>query len=248
MTAVSWPINFPDVISGRTVDELQAHPAFAAAKRGDFDAAVEVVNALAENGVLEKLRRDYRRAELLCVYVPSGNALPLAFAEWMSRETGMSICQSVQKCANAPSHTSRGATNRFARRVSFEVRTGHPAPRGKYVLVDDVCTQGGTISELRQFVIGHGGRVMGVAALSHTDSTAMSNGRRLAPTADTLDEIEARHGLANVGRILGRFGIYGGNAGAMTESELRLVLRYDTLDAFEREIQAERRGATVRRI
>ena len=56
-----------------------------------------------------------------------------------------------------------------------------------YFLVDDFVGQGGTLANLRGFILHHGGHVVGAITL-----TGRGDSAKLALTADTLESLAAR--------------------------------------------------------
>jgi hypothetical protein len=110
-----------------------------------------------------------------------------------------------------------------------------------YLLLDDVATQGGTLSELRQWVLRSGGAgVCAIASLCYTPSRHMSDGRTIAPTLGTLGTLDRRFGLDAVGGMLGEMGIYGGNPWCLTESEACLIAQTPSLECFKTKLYDER--------
>lgn len=228
----AWPTKFPPVACVVPVPVLMKHPDFdAAKKRGDAAAAKRLVEALAQPEPFRKLAALHPNARLICVGgddATAANQIPGAFARYAADVTHLPLDAGVLK-ANSPKHTGKGALQRFLSRAQFD---GQISTGANYIALDDVMTQGGTISELRQFLQRQGSRVVAVATLAFTDSTVMSDGQHLAPTVETRRALMGRFGLSALGQLLDEFAIYDGNALALTESEGRMILRYQNLDVL----------------
>ncbi|WP_415907006.1 phosphoribosyltransferase [Oleiharenicola sp. Vm1] len=233
-----WPKGFPRIYSTATVEQVSGHPDFEAAKHGDRTAAVRLVDSIADRDLMRAVGLRYPGAGLVVVASPTaenGNQIPYAFASLFSTRSGLPLQQGVVK-TNKPAHTGRGAAYRFAHRAEY---AGHLDAGRNYVLLDDVATQGGTISELRQFVYQQRASVVAVATLAYTPSRAMSDGRTLPITRETFVALDQKHGMENVSRMLAGLGIYEGNVQCLTESEAKLIFKAQSLDAFINEIRHE---------
>jgi hypothetical protein len=245
----AWPTNFPAVCSSLAVGGLMGHPCFEAAKKqGDLKAARELAADLLDAAALRAFARRHANARLISVGGLPGDAnqIPRAFAEAVAGATGLGLDFGVTK-ANSPKHTGSNAIRRFMSRAEFE---GRAVAGATYIMLDDVMTQGGTISELRQFIQRGGSRAVGVATLAFTASRNFSDGIHLAPTPGTRREVAERFEEKGLRELLASHGIYEGNPDAMTESEARLVLRYDSLEklagamgAARKEMEEERADA-----
>lgn len=237
-----WPKGFPAIYSTVTVDQVMAHPDFRAAKHGDREAAARLADAIADRAVMVEVGRRYPGAGLVVVASADdeGNQIPLAFAALFARESGLQLQLGVVK-VNRPAHTGRGAAYRFAHRAEY---AGVLRPGRNYILLDDVATQGGTISELRQWVYRQRAAVAAIATLAYTPGrkATVSDGRTLAPSQSTLAKLHAAHGIANVGAMLSSLGIYEGNVYCLTESEALLIAQSPTLPAFVDRIRNEQQA------
>ncbi|WP_316151667.1 phosphoribosyltransferase [Cupriavidus sp. BIC8F] len=83
-------------------------------------------------------------------------------------------------------HTGADPMERMSLRACF---SGHVVPGGRYVLVDDVTTMGGTLAELASYIQSHRGGVVAAVVLV----CAGRSGRLVAPRKVIL-ELERRYG------------------------------------------------------
>src|SRR5262245_45141731 len=96
-----WPRNFPPLFSHVTWAELQKHPKYDAAKRnGDVEAALDLIDDIAELEILDDIV-DCIRNEKTLVLAPSltpennKNALSIGYAAWLARELDLETCKSI---------------------------------------------------------------------------------------------------------------------------------------------------------
>ena len=156
MNSVSWEVDFPSGFGHTSISFLKRCPGYEDAKKGDKSAAQFVVSRCVKYNQLKVVCERYPNAVLLPVI--SNNQLPLALAE----SIGLPVCKSVCTLQDK-SRKSMRAIDRLLHKPMF---TGSINVGVSYILVDDVITQGGTISALRSFVITHGGWVVAVVALA----------------------------------------------------------------------------------
>jgi len=148
------------------------------------------------------------------------NRIPGAFAEllaeWLNLEVETGIIQ-----ANVVNHTGASGWQRMVRPAVFE----GPVIEGReYFLVDDFVGQGGTLANLRGFLMQSGGRVLGATTL-----TGRADSATLALRADTLTALRAKHGeeIENWWR-----GVFGYRFDCLTESEARYLVRVENADTI----------------
>ncbi|HEV2747609.1 MAG TPA: glycosyl hydrolase 108 family protein [Allosphingosinicella sp.] len=175
----------------RAYEKVEVHPRYAEAKTGDEDAALELVRDLVtpENVDAALVRFVGAGDVVLAPVVKKGDAglnkLPLALAVHYGRATGIAVDTGI---VQAPGPRRRGLKGpaRIAHRPEFN---GAVVPKRRYVLVDDVVTQGGTVAEMADHIRAQGGEVAGVIALA---SGARSGS--LAPTRKMVETIDRRIG------------------------------------------------------
>jgi hypothetical protein len=138
---------------------------------------------------------------------------------------------------NTTSHTQKDALQRLLARARFSGRVQRGA---HYILVDDVLTTGGTLSDLRQYIHTQGARCVGCVTLAHTSShwlyhvASSQRGRvPLAVTHETYRRILGQFPQTELSHLLHRADVYDGVLGALTEAEARTVLRYANVAQLE---------------
>lgn len=91
-------------------------------------------------------------------------------------------------------------------------------PGGRYVLVDDVTTMGGTLAELGHYIQANGGAVAGVVVMVNAARSG-----RLVPERRVVAALEKRYGDA----IREIFGI---DPAALTAEEARYLIGFRSAD------------------
>ena len=121
---------------------------------------------------------------------------------------------------NRVGHTKSSGWHRLAHQAQFD---GDVQPGRAYLLVDDFIGQGGTFANLRAFIEGRGGRVIGALAL-----TGKAYSSRLALTNETLNALKVKYGnFESWWREQ-----FGFDFDALTESEGRYLLRAEDADTI----------------
>jgi hypothetical protein len=231
----NWPNSFPPVAVFAHVSELTASPDFKPAKRGDFNAALRIVTGFADrfswwpiDRAIAQARPDYLAAVLPAPGAQGANQLPAAFAHILTQRTGIPVLD-ARKAPSQTSNKHRTHTNawdRFRVRPAFAWPSPPPPPAGDHavLMLDDVVTTGASFAELRAFLYGSGFWPVAAVALVSTPSRNYGDeGTRLVPTLDEYRRMFADK--PEIAGILSRLGIAGGNPYALTEAEIRLVLR-----------------------
>lgn len=159
-TKFNWEQNFPPIFTHTSVSFLKQCMEFNKAKFGNMESAKKVVDQCIKLDKINELKQKYPDAILLPVI--SRNKLPHAFAEKIKME----ICTTVHICSSV----KRKFLSGMERLVHRPVYKGIINTGKKYIIVDDIVSQGGTIAELRKFIINQGGIVCAITALTHSIS------------------------------------------------------------------------------
>lgn len=182
--------DFPRVVIHAPEVDVKKHPSYAAAKAGDAGSAFSLVaDTLSEEAVQEIVAVVGDRSPFLVsahAYERNGvNAIPEALASELSERTGFEVDSSIVQ-TNIVGHTGANGFARMARQAAFD---GEVVAGADYWLVDDFIGQGGTLANLRGFLESKGGHVIGATAL-----TGKPHSAKLAPTAERIAALRAKHG------------------------------------------------------
>ncbi len=222
---------FPDVLIHASESAVKQHPAYRAAKSGDGQAALLLINDTMSDVQNQHLRvlLDEQRPTFVSAhaYEKEGvNAIPEIFADELSKALGWPVDAGVLQ-VNVVSHTGADGFSRLARQAEFD---GPIQPGCSYVMVDDFVGMGGTLANLRGHIESNGGRVLAAVSL-----TGKPHSARLAPTPERLQELRAKHGTELEHWWTERFA-HGFDA--LTESEARYLARTETVDTIRNCIAA----------
>lgn len=168
-----------------------------------MQAAIDLIDQLASEQAYYNLF-DYVDAKTrkpviiapACQVADSNNALAIGYAEWLSKQTDWPVEDRVfQK--KSVSRDQRDAWTRIAHRCEFY---GEIDTSVDYVIVDDVITLGGTLADLRSFILGKGGRVIAMSAIA-SRSGRPSQIRLGNDTRSSIERLYGKH-LAEVCDVL----------------------------------------------
>ena len=218
--AYGWPPDFPNVLIQTTGSRLKGHPDYAKAKKGDRNAALNVVESLCKLDRIQELAARHPNATVVPVHEVEQdgiNRLPEAYAEYIGAFGNLKVDDNIVK-TNKTGHTGSDGIHRMVHRAKFTGKVQHGR---EYILVDDYTTQGGTLSELRQYIERNGGKVVEVTSLAAAQGSTV-----LALKQETLQKLKEAFGHEELAKFLKEHGIYGGNPEALTNSEAGQLLKY----------------------
>jgi len=226
-----WSPDFPPVIIHSPESTVKSHADYWAAKRGDADAALRLVQATLSSAAVSSLRNLFgeRVPTLVSAHAlerEGVNAIPEALADELGQLLELPVDSSVVQ-TNVVSHTGADGFSRLARQAAF---TGDIVAGTDYVMVDDFVGQGGTLANLRGIIEAAGGHVIAATAL-----TGKPHSAALAPTAEQLALLRAKHGEALENWWHERFG-HGFDC--LTQSEARYLERTADADVVRNRIAA----------
>ena len=231
-----WQSGFPSVVIHAPESGVKNHLDYWAAKRGDADAALRLVQATMSVNAVDALRSliESRRPTLVSAHAlerEGVNAIPEALADELARMLDLPVDSSVVQ-TNVVSHTGADGFSRLARQAAF---TGEIVAGTDYVMVDDFVGQGGTLANLKGIIEATGGSVIAATAL-----TGKSHSAALAPTTEQIALLRAKHGKELEIWWNERFG-HGFDC--LTQSEARYLERTQDADTVRNRIaEAEQTG------
>ena len=228
--------NFPDIVIAAEQSKVKQHPQYEQAKAGNVNEAVPAAKRLSAAMLTEPF---ISAMEALCadnpVLVPihalegmGFNRIPAAFAELLSERLNLEVETRIIQ-ANVVNHTGATGWERMARPAMFE---GEFLTGGKFLLVDDFVGQGGTLANLRGFILQHGGHVVGAVTL-----TGRGDSAKLSLTTETLEALRHKHGQKIEIWWAETFGY---DFSCLTESEGRYLLRVEDADTIRARVSETR--------
>lgn len=211
----------------RNDQPLKHDPDYKAAKAGNAGAAVRLVKRLA-GPLLEQARAKFGSD---VIYVAphaeeatGKNAIPHTLAEALAVNASGSVDEDIVQ-TNRVHHTGADLMQRMIARSQFN---GDVKPGGRYVLVDDVTTSGGTFADLADYIRSKGGEVAGAVSLVNAARDA-----KLAADPQVVRRLEGRHGDV----IREQLGI---EPGALTASEARYLDGFRSADEIRNRVAKAR--------
>ena len=247
----AWPNGFPVVYTHTSIaamngsykgaDAAQDAADYEAAKQhGDIEAARRLVAKRVNSAHLERMAADLKERgisseEVIVLPVlekeQGKNAVPRALGEYIAHYLSAHLETKIVDISQS-THTGKETINRLLDRKSFE---GPVEENGKYLLVDDVLTQGGTLHELRHYLANNGAEAVGAVTLAFSRySSTMEHRNTLVIQADTISELERRHGRNELEEFLEDYNI-SGSLEALSEGEGRFLLgkKFQNIDDLE---------------
>ena len=161
----SWGEYFPGVVNHTTSFVAKRHPDFYAAKHGDFDAAIRLVDALVKDEKVLEVARQHPNAHVAYIHRRQGdgiNMIPAAYAAKFAA-LGMTVEDDIIAVTNV-SHTNASDVARLGRRVRFD---GEVTRGADYILLDDFITSGAELRDLRDYISSRGGNVVMITTFGH---------------------------------------------------------------------------------
>ena len=161
---------FPDTIIHADENEVREHECYCAAKTGDADAAYELVHSFLNECSIREMERIFQSADGNSITLVSAhaleregvNAIPEAMAELLGARLNWNVEHQVVQ-TNIVSHTKADGFSRLAKQAAFE---GSIDANQTYFMVDDFIGQGGTLANLRGWIMHCGGLVCGATVLT----------------------------------------------------------------------------------
>ena len=198
-----------DLRAGSTERQKRVGDYFAAKLQGDYDAAQRIVSDLVSDSVLDRIVDDatpfIQRKVPIVVVTPHPpfddemalgagleraaqprNVIPHQYAahiaEMLDGEMDTEIVQRAR--------VGRTSLTKHQRFLYHPVFDGTVRQDVAYILVDDVCTNGGTLAALRSHILANGGTICSITTLAH----GKGKWRPLALTDETWQKLDARFG------------------------------------------------------
>ena len=230
---------FPKVVRNGDLGSLQHEPEYDAAKAGDKEAALNLVDRLFDDTTAEAIRDLIGDARPLVLPVISSEAngnnwIPLAFAEVLADRLDLDVEVGITQREKIK-RTGTGSDYRLAFNPTFigNVKEGQP-----YLIVDDTLTMGGTIASLRGYIENRGGHVVGASVM-----TAHEGALDLAVKPKLLSAIDEKHGRSMNLYWQETFG-YG--IDKLTQGEAGHLRSAASVDAIRKRITTARREGIER--
>jgi adenine/guanine phosphoribosyltransferase-like PRPP-binding protein len=222
MTVKRFPWHgFPSLIIHAEERGVKSHPSYTAAKAGEPASAFDLVRNMVSEKCLAQLCELHSDQKPILVSAhaveSSGvNAIPQAMAEYLGIRLRWPVESSIVQ-TNVVAHTGADGFSRLARQAEFD---GAVSENACYVLVDDFIGQGGTLANLRGFLLHCGARVIGGTVLTGKPYSAI-----LSSDEQQTIHLREKHGPELETWWINHFGF---GYDCLTRSEARYLLNTPT--------------------
>lgn len=209
--------NFPPLLIHANESDVKKHPSYPTAKAGEPGSAFDLVNQMLSDRCLVQLRQLYSAYNPVLVSAHAVetngvNAIPQAMAEYLGSKLLWSVESSIVQ-TNVVGHTGADGFSRLARQAEFD---GTVSKDSCYILVDDFIGQGGTLANLRGFLLHHGAQVIGGTVLTGKPYSAI-----LSNDEQQINHLREKHGPELEAWWINHFGF---GYDCLTRSEARYLL------------------------
>ena len=160
-----WGDAFPAVVNHTSSGMARRHPDFHAAKHGDYDAALRLVDAFVKDSKITDITQRYPHAHVVYNHKMQGgdiNMIPAAYAAKFSA-IGMTVDHDIIAVTDV-SHTNATDLSRISKRMRFE---GEVRQGTDYIILDDFITSGAELRDLRDYIQSRGGNVVLMTTFGH---------------------------------------------------------------------------------
>ena len=160
-----WGDVFPAVVNHTSSGIARKHPDFHAAKHGDYDAALRLVDAFVKDSKIADIVQRYPHAHVVYNHKMQGgdiNMIPAAYAAKFSA-IGMTVDHDIIAVTDV-SHTNATDLSRISKRMRFE---GEVSQGSDYIILDDFITSGAELRDLRDYIQSRGGNVVLMTTFGH---------------------------------------------------------------------------------
>lgn len=215
------PVRVPDVIVGNPLSATANHPDYVAAKAGDVDAAVRLALDLVTPDLVAKVRAAVGENVIVqpvtAEEAAGRNKIPLAGAKVLANQLGATVGLDVVQGSRA----HRTAMDGLGRLFASPEFIGDVVPGGRYLLLDDTLTQGGTFAALASHIQQNGGTVVGAVALTgkQYSATLRLSPELLSQVRETYSDVEPAFRAAT-----------GRGFDSLTQSEARYLAKHKSPD------------------
>lgn len=188
-----WNDNFPIVLSQTTYHTMKLNASYASSKRGESNnAAISLVLDCIDDKAMHWIKEQIgnKKPRVVAVHaeeMAGRNKIPMAYGEVLAKILGLDTDPGIVQASVANHSHAPSVYHRFASPPLF---SGYVEKNAQYLIVDDTCTAGGTLANLRGFIETEGGKVVCMSVL------ALNNINRrydISLTKGTLYQLRKKH-------------------------------------------------------
>ena len=188
-----WEEDFPPVVSQVSYRTMRDHVAYDLAKAGESNQAAlslvyECLNDEAMHDIQGFLKG--RKPRIVAVHAEEEkgrNKIPLAYGEVLGGVLGLDTDPGIIQASVANHGSAPSIYHRFVSQPCFD---GYVEAGAEYLLVDDTCTAGGTLANLKGFIENRGGKVLMMSCLASNQPRLRYD---ISLSRPTLRQLSLRH-------------------------------------------------------
>lgn len=237
--SIPWPKNFPTVISHTSVAALKNikngnAELHKVAKAGDREAAFKLVSNVLKADKIKDISSFITDKTIITPVIAKemtgNNKLPEQYANILGHILKCEVTNDIVQ-VNKSFHTGSDAMHRLLNRAIFDgtVQKGY-----NYIILDDVMTMGGTLSDIRKYIEYNEGKVILASTLANMGQV------KLAIDDELIKALSMKFGKDKLDTFLREVGI--SNAiEELTYAEGQQLLKFKSIDSI-RDRTAKERG------
>lgn len=220
---VAWDSDTQDAVIHADIDAVKNHPNYEGAKSGNIKDAVLLAKTFIDTDKLKKHDSPMVILPITAEEKQGKNAIPLGMAQVISEHTGFPVFKGIVQ-NNKAGHTGANGWHRIVSPATFE---GDVLVDASFLVLDDFIGMGGTLANVRSFLLNAGAKVAGYEILTGKQESDILFLRK-----ETLKQLRAKHGqFEKEFKTLVGFDYTG-----LTESEANYLLRAKTVERIRNQI------------
>lgn len=236
--SIPWQKNFPSIVSHTSVANLKNPKNGNAelhklAKAGDKEAALKLVGNVLKQDKIQLLSEYVQDKTIITPVIAKervgNNKLPEQYANLLGNLLQCEVTNDIVQI-NKSFHTGSDAMHRLLNRAIFDgtVQKGY-----NYIILDDVMTMGGTLSDIRKYIEFKEGKVILASTLANMGQV------KLAINDELIKALSLKFGKDKLDILLREVGI--ANAiEELTYAEGQQLLKFKSIDSIRNRTTKER--------
>lgn len=239
-------LHFIEVFVFTNGDKLKSNKDYPAAKGGDTEAAIRLINEVVPSEkamqLVKKIPEGTFIVPISAVESTGRNKIPVSLAAfiWSAGQNLKYELEILQ--SNIVKHTGATAMDRLLAKPEF---TGLVRAGANYFIVDDLVTSGSSVNELRHYIQRNGGQIVGAAVLASAFSMQLGYGANIDVQPETIQKISSKFDEQKLNKILNENGI-ANNYKDLTNAQLKYLSAFSSLDTLRATITQRRNSAKLR--
>lgn len=227
-------------------EKLKSNKDYAAAKGGDIEAAIRLINDVIDDKKAVELAKKIPEGTIIvavsAVEATGRNKIPISLAAFIW-SAGHNLKYEVEILqSNIVKHTGATALDRLLAKPQF---TGQVHTGANYFIVDDLVTSGSSVNELRHYIHKNGGQVVGAAVLASAFSMQLGYGANIDIQPETIQKINSKFDEQDLNEILNENGI-ANNYKELTNAQLKYLTAFSSTESLRATIAQRRNQAKLR--